>query len=90
MFENKTLEYMGCSIFYCIEIKEKANNWVIFLHGAGVDHRMFDDQIKAVPKEYNLLMWDARSHGKSIPNTSNFSMKQPRDDLLKIDGCILL
>lgn len=51
---------------------------------------MFDDQIKAVPKEYNLLMWDARSHGKSIPNTSNFSMKQLRDDLLKIDGCILL
>lgn len=84
MLENKTLEYMGCSIFYSIEIKEKADNWVIFLHGAGVDHRMFGHQIKAVPKEYNLLMWDARSHGKSVPNTNTFSMKQLRDDLLKI------
>lgn len=84
MFENKTVEYMGCSIFYSIEINEKADKWVIFLHGAGVDHRMFNEQVKIVPKEYNILMWDARSHGKSVPNTRKFSMKQLLDDLVKI------
>lgn len=84
MFENKTLDYLGCSIFYRIEIKEKADKWVVFLHGAGVDHRMFDEQVKIVPKEYNILMWDARAHGKSVPNTGLFSMKQLMDDLLKI------
>jgi len=84
MFENKALEYLGCSIFYRIEIKENADKWVVFLHGAGVDHRMFDEQVKIVPKEYNILMWDARSHGKSVPNTGMFSMKQLMDDLLKI------
>ena len=84
MFEDKTLEYKGCSIFYCIETKEKADKWAIFLHGAGVDHRMFMDQVKAVPNEFNILMWDARSHGNSVPNKSKFSMKQLMEDLLKI------
>jgi pimeloyl-ACP methyl ester carboxylesterase len=84
MFDNKTLEYLGCSIFYRTEIKEKADKWVIFLHGAGVDHRMFNEQVKTVPINYNILMWDARSHGKSVPNTGKFSMKQLLDDLLKI------
>lgn len=84
MFENKALNYKGCSIFYRVEIKEKADQWVVFLHGAGVDHRMFKEQVKIVPEEYNILLWDARSHGRSIPSTIKFSMKQLLDDLLKI------
>jgi pimeloyl-ACP methyl ester carboxylesterase len=83
MFEEKIFEYIGCSLYYCTK-KAISGKWIIFLHGAGVDHRMFEEQVKIVPQEYNILIWDARSHGKSVPNTRKFSMKQLLDDLLKI------
>lgn len=84
MFENKTFESRNCSIFYRTRVKDITDQWVVFLHGAGVDHSMFDEQINAVPDRYNILMWDARLHGKSISETIIFSMKQLIDDLLGI------
>jgi pimeloyl-ACP methyl ester carboxylesterase len=84
MRENRFLEYKGCSIFYSVELKEKSDNWVVFLHGAGIDHRMFKEQIDIIPEDFNVLLWDARSHGKSRPSDVKFSMKQLIEDLLKI------
>ena len=40
---------------------------LFFLHGLTADHSMFDPQIPAFEKGYNLLTWDAPAHGKSRP-----------------------
>ena len=40
---------------------------IFFLHGLTADHSMFDGQIPAFEKEYNLLTWDTPAHGKSRP-----------------------
>ena len=51
----------------------KSDNWtegretLFFLHGLTADHSMFDGQIPAFEKEYNLLTWDTPAHGKSRP-----------------------
>ena len=51
----------------------KSDNWtggretLFFLHGLTADHSMFDGQITAFEKEYNLLTWDTPAHGKSRP-----------------------
>jgi pimeloyl-ACP methyl ester carboxylesterase len=59
------------------------NKWVILLHGAGMDHRMFADQVDAVPSEYSLLLWDARCHGKSACEVP-FDFNDALQDLLSI------
>ncbi len=40
---------------------------LFFLHGLTADHSMFDAQIPAFEREYNLLTWDAPAHGRSRP-----------------------
>ena len=51
----------------------QSDNWdvrkdtLFFLHGLTADHSMFDGQIPAFEKEYNLLTWDTPAHGKSRP-----------------------
>ena len=40
---------------------------IFFLHGLTADHSMFDEQIKAFERKYNLLTWDTPAHGKSRP-----------------------
>ncbi|SCZ07964.1 Alpha/beta hydrolase family protein [Rhodococcus erythropolis] len=39
---------------------------VVFLHGAGVDHRMFDDQVAELAGAYSLVLPDLRGQGLSI------------------------
>ena len=51
----------------------QSDNWdvnkdtLFFLHGLTADHSMFDAQIPAFEKGYNLLTWDTPAHGKSRP-----------------------
>ncbi len=84
MRTNSKMDFKGCSIYYETERRDNAKDWVVFLHGAGVDHRMFAEQLRAVPEEFNILRWDARSHGKSLPSSARFSMVQLLEDLLKL------
>ena len=46
---------------------DASSDTIFFLHGLTADHSMFDGQITAFEKEYNLLTWDAPAHGKSRP-----------------------
>ncbi|RBQ16714.1 alpha/beta hydrolase [Spongiactinospora rosea] len=40
---------------------------VTFLHGATMDHRMFNAQIPGILGHRRALVWDARGHGRSQP-----------------------
>ncbi len=48
-------------------VDETANGeWVVFLHAAFVDHRMFNKQFEYFKSKYNLLAIDLLGHGKSL------------------------
>lgn len=60
----KTLCLENTPITYYID--DSANNdWVVFLHAAFVDHRMFEKQFDYFSGKYNLLAVDILGHGNS-------------------------
>ena len=82
--EHKTFENKGCRIHYWHRAADTPN-YVIFLHGAGCDHRMFGPQISAFDSRYNLLLWDARGHGLSrLPQNKRFTFEDMIDDFFKL------
>lgn len=88
ILKEKTIEKDECSIHYWVSRKDKAP-WLIFLHGAGTDHRMFKDQIPLVYDKFSIMLWDARGHGLSRPMGKDFSIKLLIDDLteiMKVEG----
>jgi pimeloyl-ACP methyl ester carboxylesterase len=69
---------------------------VVMLHGATMDHRMFNAQVEALVPEYRVLVWDARGHGRSQPGGDAISVDGYVDDLLHIldaigvDSCVIM
>ena len=57
---------------------------VVFLHGGGMDHRMFDAQVTALADDYQTLVWDMRAHGQSQPMDGDFVVEDCADDLIAI------
>ena len=58
---------------------------VTFTPGATMDHRMFDEQVRAVVTEgYRALTWDVRGHGLSKPIGEKFTLGAVAGDLLAI------
>ncbi|MBC8171693.1 MAG: alpha/beta hydrolase, partial [Anaerolineae bacterium] len=78
-----TLERSDCNIHYWLGGLGDAP-LLVFLHGATMDHRMFDEQVKAFAGEYRLLVWDARGHGASRPLSSGFVLEDCADDLIAL------
>ncbi|MCH5152086.1 MAG: alpha/beta hydrolase [Clostridiales bacterium] len=61
----QTLYLENSPIAYYID--DTANNdWVVFVHAAFVDHRMFEKQFNYFAGKYNLLAIDILGHGNSI------------------------
>ncbi|MBU3144843.1 alpha/beta fold hydrolase [Clostridium sp. CF012] len=80
---EKTINTDGCTIHYWISNNIKGR-WLIFLHGAGADHEMFNDQLHVLSETFKVLLWDARGHGLSRPMGDKFSIKLLVEDLIKI------
>lgn len=57
---------------------------LVMLHGAGLDHHMFDPQLDAFGSAYRLALVDIRAHGKSRPLHRQFSIADARDDVLAL------
>lgn len=71
----KTLRLENSPITYYID--DTANNdWVVFVHAAFVDHRMFAKQFEYFSGKYNLLAIDILGHGNSV-------RAQKGDDIVK-------
>jgi len=55
---------------------------VVLTHGAGMDHRMFDDQARAlVDAGRRVILWDLRGHGDSSLVDRRFTAADAVDDL---------
>lgn len=57
---------------------------LFLLHGAAMDHAMFDPQFQALNDNYHIIAWDARGHGESRPVTGSFSLNDLALDCLGI------
>lgn len=51
-------------VYYIDDTPNK--DWVVFIHAAFVDHRMFEKQFEYFSGKYNLLAVDILGHGNSI------------------------
>lgn len=82
--QHKTFQNKGCEIHYWHRLG-KASDFIILLHGAGCDHRMFDPQLPVLDERYPLLLWDALGHGLSqlAPNIK-FSFEDMLDDFFRL------
>lgn len=83
VLSEKVMSKDGCHIHYWVSNQGKVS-WLIFLHGAGADHEMFNEQLPIVSEEFNLLLWDARGHGLSRPMGDQFSIKLLMEDVIEI------
>lgn len=75
---------LNCEIHYWYR-KGTENKWVLFFHGAGVNHQMFQEQFELFDDTYNLIAWDARGHGMSkLDQEKKFQINDMINDCMKL------
>lgn len=81
--QHKTFRNKGCDIHYWHR-PGKSSEHIVFLHGAGCDHRMFEPQLPIFNDTCHLLLWDARGHGLSrLDSGKRFSFDDMFDDFFQ-------
>lgn len=89
------LEHDGCPLHYWIG-GQADKLTIVMLHGATMDHRMFNAQVEALQADYQVLVWDARGHGQSQPIGKPITLDVFADDILtildhhNIKSCVLM
>ena len=78
-----TSQRAGCPLHYWVGGAPE-RPWLVFMHGATMDHRMFNAQVQALAPDYRVLAWDARGHGQSQPMGAGFSLERCAEDMLAI------
>lgn len=82
--EPRVLERSGSALHYWVG-GDQGRPAVVFLHGATMDHRMFNAQVPAVLADHRVLVWDARGHGQSQPfGIDRLTINHYVDDLLAV------
>jgi len=83
-FEQKNFFNLGCTIQYWHR-KALGKKYVLFLHGAGCDHQMFEKQIDTLDSSFDIIVWDARGHGLSkLDVQQKFVFADMISDILKL------
>jgi len=72
---------------YKVYVNKNSNQWITFIHGAGGSSSIWHKQIRALSKDYSLLLIDLRGHGnsnklKSSLSTYNFHLLG--DDIIEV------
>ncbi len=81
---QETFENKGCTVHYW-QRPANTREYIIFLHGAGCDHRMFEPQLSVFDEGCNLLLWDARGHGLSqLAPDVKFNFEDMLDDFFRL------
>ena len=82
--EPNVLNRRGSPLHYWVG-GPQGGSAIAFLHGATMDHRMFNAQIPAVLGDHRVLAWDARGHGRSRPiGTDDLTIEDYVDDLVAV------
>lgn len=89
-----TVERKGAVLHFWL-LGPENGSVVVFNHGIGVDHHMFDEQIASLRNAYRILVWDMRGHGQSESDML-FDLDLAADDLVAIldeidcNACVLV
>ena len=87
------LELSGCTIHY--RDSGGTGRAILFTHGAGADHVMFDAQYEFLSaRGYRVVTWDQRGHGRSTSTRPITAARAVEDaeaviDALKLTGAVL-
>ena len=71
---EKTFETPSGVIHYWTNDVLPDRRTLVFLPGLTADHHLFDKQVEAFEKEFNILTWDAPGHASSRPFRLDFSL----------------
>jgi pimeloyl-ACP methyl ester carboxylesterase len=80
---KQELKRSGSTLIYWLTGPEKAP-LVVLTHGATIDHRTWNPQLKALEGKYRMLVWDVRGHGQSQPIGEDFTVAGAAEDLVAI------
>ena len=58
-----------------------AGSSIIFIHGLGIDSRIFKDQVDFFQDQYRAICYDLRGHGRSSAPKTGYSYKAFADEL---------
>ena len=56
---------------------------LVFIHGVGLDHQMWDEQVNYL-NEFSILTYDLLGHGKTPFNKENLNLNDFSNQLLEI------
>ena len=70
-------------IFYAVHGTE-SSPVLVFTHGAGLDHHMFDGQVEALKDRFRIIVWDMPGHGESAALTDTFDFVRMADHVVDI------
>ena len=80
----------GTIHYWTNEIRSEQRT-LVFLPGLTADHHLFDKQVEAFRKEFNILTWDAPGHAESRPFRLDFCLMDKAvwlHEILKKEGII--
>ena len=83
ILESHVLDRRGCPLHYWTG-GPAGQPVVVFMHGATMDHRMFNAQIPVAAETYRVLVWDARGQGRSQPIGEAFTLQGCAEDLMSV------
>ena len=86
---EKILKTASGVIHYWTSESDPGKQTLVFLPGLTADHHLFDKQIEAFEKEFDLLTWDAPGHAASRPFRLDFSLMDKAvwlHEILKKEG----
>lgn len=71
----------GCRIYYRLE-GAPSNPLLVLVHSLGADHGMWDPQMPALLRRFQVLRLDLRGHGASGVPAGDYTMEQLSGDVL--------
>jgi 3-oxoadipate enol-lactonase len=67
-------------VHYTVQGSGDNKPWVTFAHSLGCDVSMWDEQAALLAKDYQVLSYDARGHGKTTATPGPYTLAQLGDD----------
>ena len=72
--EERTYQTRCGTIHYWASVSNPDTITLVFLPGLTADHRLFDKQLQYFESRYNVIVWDAPTHGSSWPFRFDFDL----------------
>src|ERR1043166_4655211 len=71
----------ACRIYYRLEGAQQ-NPLIVLVHALGTDHGMWDPQMPALLRFFQVLRLDLRGHGASDAPRGEYTIRQLAEDVL--------